>query len=182
MPLATAKSFLKFYPTWMSIALANHRAVSTKPTSSTACHRCMRHRHTLRAATWARLMKTRWTAITWLRWIPSTSPGTLTWELFWETISKSRKRKKRELLLNIEQQLDQDFYSFRKSNKRSGIATNPAMRLIRNRIDSAANLIRRTNNYITSGSQGSSSIGVKSSTFQWRKESQMWSGARDMNC
>ncbi|XP_062563342.1 ankyrin repeat domain-containing protein 50 [Armigeres subalbatus] len=62
-----------------------------------------------------------------------------------------------------------------KSSKRSGIATNPAMRLIRNRIDSAAQLIRRTNNILSSGgsSQGSSSIGVKSGTFQWRKESQM---------
>ncbi|CAG9807726.1 unnamed protein product [Chironomus riparius] len=70
---------------------------------------------------------------------------------------------------NIKEQKEKEA----KSNKRSGIATNPAMRLIRNRIDSAANLIRRTNNYITSGSQGSSSIGVKSSTFQWRKESQM---------
>lgn len=56
------------------------------------------------------------------------------------------------------------------------MSANPAMRLIRNRIDSAAQLIRRTNNMlsITSNSnQGSSSIGVKSSTFQWRKESQM---------
>ncbi|XP_055627069.1 ankyrin repeat domain-containing protein 50 [Toxorhynchites rutilus septentrionalis] len=62
-----------------------------------------------------------------------------------------------------------------KSSKRSGIATNPAMRLIRNRIDSAAQLIRRTNNMLSSGGggQGSSSIGVKSGTFQWRKESQM---------
>ncbi|XP_058813085.1 uncharacterized protein LOC131677350 [Topomyia yanbarensis] len=62
-----------------------------------------------------------------------------------------------------------------KSSKRSGIATNPAMRLIRNRIDSAAQLIRRTNNILSSGGsgQGSSSIGVKSGTFQWRKESQM---------
>ncbi|XP_035899264.1 ankyrin repeat domain-containing protein 50 [Anopheles stephensi] len=62
-----------------------------------------------------------------------------------------------------------------KSSKRSGIATNPAMRLIRNRIDSAAQLIRRTNNILSSGgnNQGSSSIGVKSGTFQWRKESQM---------
>ncbi|XP_035779608.1 uncharacterized protein LOC118459899 isoform X1 [Anopheles albimanus] len=60
-----------------------------------------------------------------------------------------------------------------KSSKR--ITTNPAMRLIRNRIDSAAQLIRRTNNMLSSGSnnQGSSSIGVKSGTFQWRKESQM---------
>lgn len=50
------------------------------------------------------------------------------------------------------------------------------MRMIRSRFDSAANLIRRTNNIlnITSNSnQGSSSIGVKSGTFQWRKESQM---------
>ncbi|CRK88732.1 CLUMA_CG002637, isoform A [Clunio marinus] len=70
---------------------------------------------------------------------------------------------------NIKEQKEKEA----KSNKRTGIATNPAMRLIRNRIDSAANLIRRTNNYITSGSQGSSSIGVKSSTFQWRKESQI---------
>ncbi|XP_038105893.1 uncharacterized protein LOC6033723 isoform X2 [Culex quinquefasciatus] len=64
-----------------------------------------------------------------------------------------------------------------KSSKRSGIATNPAMRLIRNRIDSAAQLIRRTNNMLSSSGgssgQGSSSIGVKSGTFQWRKESQM---------
>ncbi|XP_061508703.1 ankyrin repeat domain-containing protein 50 [Anopheles gambiae] len=62
-----------------------------------------------------------------------------------------------------------------KSSKRSGIATNPAMRLIRNRIDSAAQLIRRTNNMLSSSgnNQGSSSIGVKSGTFQWRKESQM---------
>ncbi|XP_055594581.1 ankyrin repeat domain-containing protein 50-like [Uranotaenia lowii] len=63
-----------------------------------------------------------------------------------------------------------------KSSKRSGIATNPAMRLIRNRIDSAAQLIRRTNNMLSNSSgnnQGSSSIGVKSGTFQWRKESQM---------
>uniref|UniRef100_A0A182ND28 ANK_REP_REGION domain-containing protein n=1 Tax=Anopheles dirus TaxID=7168 RepID=A0A182ND28_9DIPT len=62
-----------------------------------------------------------------------------------------------------------------KSSKRSGIATNPAMRLIRNRIDSAAQLIRRTNNILSSSgnNQGSSSIGVKSGTFQWRKESQM---------
>uniref|UniRef100_A0A182NZZ3 ANK_REP_REGION domain-containing protein n=1 Tax=Anopheles epiroticus TaxID=199890 RepID=A0A182NZZ3_9DIPT len=62
-----------------------------------------------------------------------------------------------------------------KSSKRSGIATNPAMRLIRNRIDSAAQLIRRTNNMLSSGgnNQGSSSIDVKSGTFQWRKESQM---------
>ncbi|XP_049530616.1 uncharacterized protein LOC125948509 isoform X3 [Anopheles darlingi] len=60
-----------------------------------------------------------------------------------------------------------------KSSKR--ITTNPAMRLIRNRIDSAAQLIRRTNNMLSSNSnnQGSSSIGVKSGTFQWRKESQM---------
>ncbi|CAO1430135.1 unnamed protein product [Diamesa hyperborea] len=72
---------------------------------------------------------------------------------------------------NIKEQKEKEA----KSSKRSGIATNPAMRLIRNRIDSAANLIRRTNNYITSNSnsQGSSSIGVKSGTFQWRKESQM---------
>lgn len=64
----------------------------------------------------------------------------------------------------------------RKSSKRSGIATNPAVRMIRNRFDSAAQLIRRTNNILTSGGssgQGSSSIGVKSGTFQWRKESQM---------
>ncbi|XP_058058965.1 ankyrin repeat domain-containing protein 50 [Anopheles bellator] len=62
-----------------------------------------------------------------------------------------------------------------KSSKRSGITTNPAMRLIRNRIDSAAQLIRRTNNMLSSSgnNQGSSSIGVKSGTFQWRKESQM---------
>ena len=59
--------------------------------------------------------------------------------------------------------------SCRKS-KRSGIATNPAMRIIR---DSAANLIRRTNNMLSSNNQGSSSIAVKSGTFQWRKESQM---------
>lgn len=58
-------------------------------------------------------------------------------------------------------------------NKRSGITTNPAMRLIRSRFDSAAQLIRRTNNILSSNSQGSSSIGVKSGTFQWRKESQM---------
>ncbi|XP_037910341.1 uncharacterized protein LOC119651072 isoform X2 [Hermetia illucens] len=61
-------------------------------------------------------------------------------------------------------------------SKRSGIATNPAVRMIRSRFDSAAQLIRRTNNIlnITSNSnQGSSSIGVKSGTFQWRKESQM---------
>ncbi|XP_067617175.1 ankyrin repeat domain-containing protein 50 [Eurosta solidaginis] len=59
-------------------------------------------------------------------------------------------------------------------SKRSGITTNPAMRLIRSRFDSAAQLIRRTNNMLSSNSnQGSSSIGVKSSTFQWRKESQM---------
>ncbi|XP_055384961.1 uncharacterized protein LOC129614395 isoform X2 [Condylostylus longicornis] len=58
-------------------------------------------------------------------------------------------------------------------SKRSGIATNPAMRLIRSRFDSAANLIRRTNNMLSSNNQGSSSIGVKSGTFQWRKESQM---------
>lgn len=66
---------------------------------------------------------------------------------------------------------------FRKSLKRSGITTNPAVRLLRNRFDSAAQLIRRTNNILSSGShnnqEGSSSIGVKSSTFQWRKESQM---------
>lgn len=55
-------------------------------------------------------------------------------------------------------------------SKRSGIATNPAMRIIR---DSAANLIRRTNNMLSSNNQGSSSIAVKSGTFQWRKESQM---------
>ena len=59
-------------------------------------------------------------------------------------------------------------------SKRSGITTNPAMRLIRSRFDSAAQLIRRTNNMLSSNSnQGSSSIGVKSGTFQWRKESQM---------
>ncbi|XP_061389650.1 uncharacterized protein LOC133324836 [Musca vetustissima] len=58
-------------------------------------------------------------------------------------------------------------------SKRSGITTNPAMRLIRSRFDSAAQLIRRTNNILSSNSQGSSSIGVKSGTFQWRKESQM---------
>ncbi|KAL9892310.1 uncharacterized protein ACN2A1_007938 isoform 2-T2 [Glossina fuscipes fuscipes] len=58
-------------------------------------------------------------------------------------------------------------------SKRSGITTNPAMRLIRSRFDSAAQLIRRTNNILSSSSQGSSSIGVKSGTFQWRKESQM---------
>ena len=44
------------------------------------------------------------------------------------------------------------------------------MRIIR---DSAANLIRRTNNMLSSNNQGSSSIAVKSGTFQWRKESQM---------
>ncbi|XP_030371679.1 ankyrin repeat domain-containing protein 50 isoform X2 [Scaptodrosophila lebanonensis] len=59
-------------------------------------------------------------------------------------------------------------------SKRSGGSTNPAMRLIRSRFDSAAQLIRRTNNILSSSSnQGSSSIGVKSGTFQWRKESQM---------
>uniref|UniRef100_A0A1A9W6F9 ANK_REP_REGION domain-containing protein n=1 Tax=Glossina brevipalpis TaxID=37001 RepID=A0A1A9W6F9_9MUSC len=58
-------------------------------------------------------------------------------------------------------------------SKRSGITTNPAMRLIRSRFDSAAQLIRRTNNILSSSNQGSSSIGVKSGTFQWRKESQM---------
>ncbi|XP_055853257.1 ankyrin repeat domain-containing protein 50 isoform X1 [Episyrphus balteatus] len=61
-------------------------------------------------------------------------------------------------------------------SKRSGIATNPAMRMIRSRFDSAAQLIRRTNNMLSissSNNQGSSSIGVKSGTFQWRKESQM---------
>lgn len=63
-------------------------------------------------------------------------------------------------------------FLFSKS-KRSGITTNPAMRLIRSRFDSAAQLIRRTNNILSSSSQGSSSIGVKSGTFQWRKESQM---------
>jgi hypothetical protein len=57
----------------------------------------------------------------------------------------------------------------RKSSKR-GLGSNPAVRLIRNRIDSAAaQLIRKMN----SSGQGSSSIGVKSGTFQWRKESQM---------
>ncbi|XP_037030732.1 uncharacterized protein LOC119070484 [Bradysia coprophila] len=57
-------------------------------------------------------------------------------------------------------------------SKRSGIATNPAVRMIR---FSAAQLIRRTNNMLSSNSnsQGSSSIGIKSGTFQWRKESQM---------
>lgn len=48
--------------------------------------------------------------------------------------------------------------------------------MIRNRFDSAAQLIRRTNNILSSAGssgQGSSSIGVKSGTFQWRKESQM---------
>ncbi|GAB0086675.1 uncharacterized protein DMENIID0001_007760 [Sergentomyia squamirostris] len=60
-----------------------------------------------------------------------------------------------------------------KSSKRSGIATNPAVRMIRSRFDSAANLIRRTNILSSSSNQGSSSIGVKSGTFQWRKESQM---------
>lgn len=87
-----------------------------------------------------------------------------------------KEQKEKEALveqLHMNFEILQFSNRFRKSNKRSGIATNPAMRLIRNRIDSAANLIRRTNNYITSGSQGSSSIGVKSSTFQWRKESQM---------
>ncbi|KAJ6636922.1 Ankyrin repeat domain-containing protein 50 [Pseudolycoriella hygida] len=56
--------------------------------------------------------------------------------------------------------------------KRSGIATNPAVRMIR---ISAAQLIRKTNNILSSNSnsQGSSSIGIKSGTFQWRKESQM---------
>ncbi|XP_046806124.1 uncharacterized protein LOC111675784 [Lucilia cuprina] len=58
-------------------------------------------------------------------------------------------------------------------SKRSGITTNPAMRLIRSRFDSAAQLIRRTNNILSNSGQGSSSIGVKSGTFQWRKESQM---------
>ncbi|XP_017845921.1 ankyrin repeat domain-containing protein 50 [Drosophila busckii] len=59
-------------------------------------------------------------------------------------------------------------------NKRSSGSSNPAMRLIRSRFDSAAQLIRRTNNMLSSSSnQGSSSIGVKSGTFQWRKESQM---------
>lgn len=59
-------------------------------------------------------------------------------------------------------------------SKRSGVSSNPAMRLIRSRFDSAAQLIRRTNNMLSSSSnQGSSSIGVKSGTFQWRKESQM---------
>lgn len=70
-------------------------------------------------------------------------------------------------------------FSFsRKSSKRSGITTNPAVRLLRNRFDSAAQLIRRTNNMLTSSSsynhqEGSSSIAIKSGTFQWRKESQM---------
>jgi len=48
------------------------------------------------------------------------------------------------------------------------------MRLIRSRFDAASQLIRRTNNILSSSSnQGSSSISVKSGTFQWRKESQM---------
>lgn len=66
-------------------------------------------------------------------------------------------------------------FFFSKSSKRSGIATNPAVRMIRNRFDSAAQFVRRTNNILSSNSnsQGSSSIGVKSGTFQWRKESQM---------
>ncbi|XP_055705484.1 ankyrin repeat domain-containing protein 50 [Phlebotomus papatasi] len=69
---------------------------------------------------------------------------------------------------------NKDSNSGAKSSKRSGIATNPAVRMIRSRFDSAANLIRRTNNILSSSSnQGSSSIGVKSGTFQWRKESQM---------
>lgn len=59
-------------------------------------------------------------------------------------------------------------------SKRSGITSNPAVRMIRNRFDSAAQLIRRTNNILnitsSSNNQGSSSIGVKSGTFQWRKE------------
>uniref|UniRef100_A0A336KWP8 CSON012661 protein n=1 Tax=Culicoides sonorensis TaxID=179676 RepID=A0A336KWP8_CULSO len=62
------------------------------------------------------------------------------------------------------------------SKAKKAASSNPAMRLIRNRIDSAANLIRRTPNILnitSSNNQGSSSIGVKSSTFQWRKESQM---------
>ncbi|XP_063704648.1 uncharacterized protein LOC134834054 [Culicoides brevitarsis] len=63
------------------------------------------------------------------------------------------------------------------SKAKKAASSNPAMRLIRNRIDSAANLIRRTPNILNitsnSSSQGSSSIGVKSGTFQWRKESQM---------
>lgn len=59
-------------------------------------------------------------------------------------------------------------------SKRSGVSSNPAMRLIRSRFDAASQLIRRTNNILSSSSnQGSSSIGVKSGTFQWRKESQM---------
>lgn len=50
--------------------------------------------------------------------------------------------------------------------------------MIRSRFDSAAQVIRRANNILNitssnSNNQGSSSIGVKSSTFQWRKESQM---------
>lgn len=70
------------------------------------------------------------------------------------------------------------FLFLRKSSKRSGITTNPAVRLLRNRFDSAAQLIRRTNNMLTSSSsynnqEGSSSIAIKSGTFQWRKESQM---------
>ncbi|KAH8363589.1 hypothetical protein KR084_011858 [Drosophila pseudotakahashii] len=59
-------------------------------------------------------------------------------------------------------------------SKRSGVSSNPAMRLIRSRFDAASQLIRRTNNILSSSSnQGSSSISVKSGTFQWRKESQM---------
>lgn len=66
------------------------------------------------------------------------------------------------------------FFSSNSKSKRSGVSSNPAMRLIRSRFDSAAQLIRRTNNMLSSSSnQGSSSIGVKSGTFQWRKESQM---------
>lgn len=48
--------------------------------------------------------------------------------------------------------------------------------MIRNRFDSAAQVIRRANNILNISSntnQTSSSIGVKSTTFQWRKESQM---------
>ncbi|CAH0713010.1 unnamed protein product, partial [Brenthis ino] len=56
-------------------------------------------------------------------------------------------------------------------NKRNGIVTNPAMRLVanvRNGLDSAAANIRRTGVALASGA--SSNPAVKTNAFQWRKE------------
>lgn len=104
----------------------------------------------------------------------------LTCELYWATAKIAANRQSENKFDNETFQqfslMNVRFLFYRKSLKRSGITTNPAVRLLRNRFDSAAQLIRRTNNMLSSSSsnnEGNSSIGVKSGTFQWRKESQM---------